>query len=167
VEAIRLNRGTPAALSAIGPSRSTLNVQHFEEVAAALTEILDPRSMTIGSTIDRLKILDDGNMRIQLKKPWSDGTTSVDLPPLAFIARLAALVPAPQRHLTRYLGVLLSHAACRSAVVPAPAEVTPTPAEKGKPASKSKYIPWAVLLRRTLGSRSSVRNASRRCASSP
>jgi hypothetical protein len=47
---------------------------------------------------DRLKILDDGTLRLQLKKPWSDGTSSVDLEPLAFIARLAALVPLPRRH---------------------------------------------------------------------
>ena len=40
------------------------------------------------------EILDDGTVRIQLKKPWSDGTTSVELEPLAFLARLAALVPA-------------------------------------------------------------------------
>ena len=89
-------------------------------------------------------------MRIQLKKPWSDGTTSVDLPPLAFIARLAALVPAPRRHLTRYFGVLSSHASCRSEVVPAPTEPA-SAAEKGKPAGKSRYIPWAQLLRKTFG----------------
>jgi hypothetical protein len=41
---------------------------------------------------DRLSILDDGNVRLELKRPWSDGTSSVDLPPLALIARLAALV---------------------------------------------------------------------------
>jgi hypothetical protein len=99
---------------------------------------------------DRLKILDDGNVRIQLKKPWSNGTTSVDLEPLAFIARLAALVPPPRRHLTRYFGVLSSHATSRSEVVPAPTE--PSPADdKGKPAGKSGYIPWAELLRKTFG----------------
>jgi hypothetical protein len=77
-------------------------------------------------------------------------TTWVDLQPLAFIVRLAALVPAPKRHLTRYFGVLSSHAASRSEVVPDPAE--PTPADdKGKPAAKSKYIPWAELLRKTFG----------------
>jgi hypothetical protein len=101
---------------------------------------------------DRLKILDDGNVRLQLKKPWSDGTSSVDLEPLALIARLAALVPPPKRHLTRYFGVLSSHAASRSEVVPTPTEPTPTD-EKAKPksAGKSKYIPWHELLRRTFG----------------
>jgi hypothetical protein len=100
---------------------------------------------------DRLKILDDGNVRLEFKKPWSDGTACVDLAPLAFIARLAALVPPPKRHLTRYFGVLSSHAAARSDVVPAPAVPAPAPAESDKPASKSKYIAWAELLRKTFG----------------
>jgi hypothetical protein len=47
---------------------------------------------------DRLKILDDGNVKLEFKKPWSDGTSSVELAPLALIARLAALVPPPKRH---------------------------------------------------------------------
>ena len=42
---------------------------------------------------DRLKILDDKVVRLEFKKPWSDGTSSVELAPLALIARLAALVP--------------------------------------------------------------------------
>jgi hypothetical protein len=100
---------------------------------------------------DRLKILGDGDVRLELKKPWSDGTSAVDLAPLALIARLAALVPPPKRHLTRYFGVLSSHAAARSAVVPAPVERAPAPAEQDKPASTSKYIPWAELLRKTFG----------------
>ena len=100
---------------------------------------------------DRLKIVDDSHVRLDFKKPWSDGTTSVDLHPLALIARLAALVPPPKRHLVRYFGVLSSHAASRSQVVPAPAEPTPAPTEKDKPAGKSRYIPWAELLRKTFG----------------
>ena len=77
-------------------------------------------------------------------------TACVELEPLAFIARLAALVPPPRRHLTRYFGVLSSHAAARSEVVPAPTE--PASADhKGKPAGKSRYIPWSELLRKTFG----------------
>jgi hypothetical protein len=104
---------------------------------------------------DRLKILADGNVKLELKKPWSDGTSSVELAPLALTARLAALVPPPKRHLVRYFGVLSSHAASRSEVVPAPPAqpppAPPAPAEKDKPAGKSRYIPWAELLRRTFG----------------
>ena len=54
---------------------------------------------------DRLKILDDGNVRLEFKRPWSDGTSSIDLAPLALIARLAALLPPPRRHVVRYSGV--------------------------------------------------------------
>jgi hypothetical protein len=101
---------------------------------------------------DRLKILDDGNVRLDFKKPWSDGTASVDLAPLALIARLAALVPPPKRHLVRYFGVLSSHAASRSEVVPTPAEPTPaTPTEQDKSKNTSRYICWSELLRRTFG----------------
>jgi hypothetical protein len=90
-------------------------------------------------------------VRLDFKKLWSDGTTAVELEPLALIARLAALVPPPKRHLTRYFGVLSSHAASRSQVVPVPPERAPVPAEPDKPAGRSRYIPWAELLRRTFG----------------
>jgi hypothetical protein len=76
---------------------------------------------------------------------------AVELEPLALIARLAALVPPPKRHLTRYFGVLSSHASSRSQVVPAHAEQPLTPAAPDKSAGKSRYIPWAQLLRKTFG----------------
>jgi hypothetical protein len=76
----------------------------------------------------------------------------VQLEPLALIARLAALVPPPKRHLTRYFGVLSWHASSCSQVVPAPAKSTPPPrTAPDEPAGKSGYIPWAELLRRTFG----------------
>ena len=99
---------------------------------------------------DRLCLLPDGAVRLDFKRPWSDGTSSVELEPLALIARLAALVPPPKRHTVRYFGVLSSHANLRSQVVPAPA--SPPPADKtDQPPGRSRYIPWAELLRRTFG----------------
>ena len=41
-------------------------------------------------------------MRYQLKTPYRDGTTHVELEPLDFLARLAALVLRPRANLTRY-----------------------------------------------------------------
>jgi hypothetical protein len=38
-----------------------------------------------------LKIIDDSHVRLAFKKPWADGTSAVELEPLALIARLAAL----------------------------------------------------------------------------
>ena len=76
----------------------------------------------------------------------------MELGPLALIARLAALVPPPKRHLVRYFGVLSSHNASRSEVVPSPAEPTPaTPVQQDKPKNTSRYIRWSELLRRTFG----------------
>ena len=40
------------------------------------------------------------------------------LEPLDFIARLAALVPPPRAHLTRFHGVFAAHAALRAAITP-------------------------------------------------
>jgi hypothetical protein len=100
---------------------------------------------------DRLNILDDGNVRLDFKRPWSDGSSSVDLPPLALIARLAALIPPTKRHTVRYFGVLSSHASSRSQVVPhtpPPADAEPDP---DKPKRNFRYIRWSELLRRVFG----------------
>jgi hypothetical protein len=97
---------------------------------------------------DRLKILDDGNLRLEFKRPWSDGTSSVDLAPLALIARLAAIIPPPRRHVVRYSGVISSHSSLRSQVVPVP--VVAAPEKSDKPSLPlSHYISWSQLLKRT------------------
>ena len=44
----------------------------------------------------RLSLTSNGNIRYQLKTPYSDGTTHVIFEPLDFMARLAALVPNPE-----------------------------------------------------------------------
>ncbi len=58
-------------------------------------------------------------MRYTLKTPYRDGTTHVVFEPLDFIARLAALVPGPRAHLTRYHGVFAPHSRWRAEVTPA------------------------------------------------
>ena len=81
----------------------------------------------------------------------SDGTSSVEMSPLALIARLAALVPPPKRHLTGYFGVLSSHSSFRRQCVPAPVpESTPQQEDKSpRTLPLSHYISWSQLLRRT------------------
>jgi len=78
---------------------------------------------------DRLTIIDDDHVRLDFKKPWSDGTSAVELASRALIARSAALVPPPRRHLTGYFGVLSSHSSLRSQCVPVPVPET-TPQEE-------------------------------------
>ena len=56
--------------------------------------------------LERLSITKDGQILIQLKRPFQDGTHSVLLSPIAFLERLAALIPRPRRHLLTYHGAL-------------------------------------------------------------
>jgi len=102
----------------------------------------------------RLHILPDGNVQLDFKRAWSDGTRFIVLKPLALISRLGALVPAPRRHITRYFGVLSSHSRLRSQVVPVapPKTVEPQAAPDPRPVARPRYIAWAELLRRTFGS---------------
>jgi len=57
-------------------------------------------------------------VRYRLKTPYRDGTTHIALEPVDFMARLAALVPPPRVHLTRFHGVFAPHAALRRAPPP-------------------------------------------------
>lgn len=66
----------------------------------------------------RVRPLDDGLVRIELKRAFSDGTVAVDLDPLSLLCRLATVVPPPRFHVVRYAGVLASAHKWRSLVVP-------------------------------------------------
>jgi Putative transposase len=92
------------------------------------------------------------------------GTSSVDLAPLALIARLAALIPPPRRHVVRYSGVISSHSSLPSQVLgpahpatpargfaaPVAVPVVPAPEENDKPSLPlSHYISWSQLLKKT------------------
>lgn len=99
----------------------------------------------------------EGLVRIVLKKPFSDGTTAVDMDPLSLLCRLAAMVPPPRLHTVRYAGVLSSASKWRSFVIPPPPPPDPAagpetdegPRPKG--GKRSRYWRWAELLRRTFG----------------
>jgi hypothetical protein len=67
----------------------------------------------------RLSLTRNGQIRYQLKTPYTDGTTQVIFEPLDFIARLVALVPRPRVNLTRYHGVFAPHSQYRALVTPA------------------------------------------------
>ena len=69
--------------------------------------------------VDRLALTASGQVRYTLKTPYRDGTTHIVLEPLDLMACLAALVPPPRMHLTRYHGVFAPHSRLRAAVTPA------------------------------------------------
>ena len=91
-----------------------------------------------------------GQVRYTLKTPYRDGTTHVVFEPLDFMARLAALVPRPRAHLTRYHGVFAPHSRWR-------AEVTPKGRGKAMttdlrtPAERHRAMSWAQRLKRVFG----------------
>lgn len=60
--------------------------------------------------LDRLKLLGDDLLCIELKRAWSDGTTHVTMSPSTFLARLASLVPRPRVNTTLYYGVVAARA---------------------------------------------------------
>jgi len=96
---------------------------------------------------ERLKRDGSGNVVLQLKSAWRGGTTHVRMTPLQFMQRLAALVPRPRLHLTRFHGVLAPNAGLRAVVVPGSAQDTSVSSDEdahGAPA----HLGWARLLKR-------------------
>ena len=109
---------------------------------------------------DRLTKLDDGLVRLTLKRAFSDGTTAIDLDPLSLLCRLAASVPGPGFNTVRYGGVLSPAARWRPLIVPKLAArdgadtdespgSEPEPAPSKPPTHRSGWRPWAELLKRT------------------
>jgi hypothetical protein len=101
---------------------------------------------------ERLSQAPNGDIHYKLKKPWTDGTTSVIFSPLEFIEKLASLVPPPRIHLTRFHGILAPHSQFRKLVVPQKIEEkieNPT-GDKTLPIDNQKQnrISWAKLLSR-------------------
>ena len=106
---------------------------------------------------ERLALTASGQVRYRLKTPYRDGTTHIVLEPLDLMARLAALVPTPRMHLTRYHGVLAPHSQYRTALTPAHrGRGAPPPLVSGAdPAKRSPprhvAMSWARRLKRVFG----------------
>jgi hypothetical protein len=104
-----------------------------------------------------LALTASGQVRYTLKTPYRDGTIHIVLEPLGLMARLAALVPKPRMHLTRYHGVFAPHSQYRSAVTPAqrgPGAAT-APVSGADPTKPSTPLhvamSWARRLKRVFG----------------
>jgi hypothetical protein len=69
---------------------------------------------------ERLSVSSAGQVLVQFRRPWRDGTTHRAFDPVEFLGRLAVLVPRPRINLLLYHGVLAPRAGWRSAVVPRP-----------------------------------------------
>ncbi len=98
----------------------------------------------------------------QLPKPRADGQSVLELTPVEFLGRLAALIPPPRRHRHRYHGVLAPNARLRALVTahagrplpgaleppsPRPAPRPSTTADEPTRRSPASYL-WVALLAR-------------------
>jgi hypothetical protein len=84
---------------------------------------------------------------------WKPSTTHIVLEPLDFIARLAALVPPPRVHLTRFHGVFAAHAALRAAITPGGrgTGARQRAAAPERPRPKDVRMAWTRRLKRVFG----------------
>ena len=101
--------------------------------------------------VDRMALTASGQGRYTLKTPYRDGTTHIALEPLELMARLAALVPPPRMHLTRYHGVFAPHSRLRAAITPAGRGAGGKGAKQGAEAPavpKHVAMSWAQRLKR-------------------
>jgi Putative transposase len=102
-------------------------------------------------SVERLSLTAQGHVRYRLKTPYRDGTTDIVLEPLDFIARLAALVPPPRVHLTRYHGVFAANAALRAAITPAGRGSKARSRTPERATPKHVALNWARRLKRVFG----------------
>ena len=81
--------------------------------------------------------------------------THIVLEPLDLMARLAALVPPPRMHLTRFHGVFAAHRKLRAAVTPAHrgmgAAKQPSTEPSKPPTPSHAAMNWARRLKRVFG----------------
>ena len=80
-----------------------------------------------------------------LKKPYSDGTTNIKMQPLELMEKLAALVPRPRVHLTRFLGVLAADSKHRRLLVPAAVDPTGRARPTQRPANRMLMSFWVQV----------------------
>ena len=152
--------------SSARPARLCAQVAGFNLQAAVAVPARDRRRLeTLCKYIsrppiaaERLSELPDGRLAYELKKRWSDGTTHMIFRPTELIEKLVALVPAPQKNLLRYHGVLAARARLRPQVVAAAHPDPPVPNEAVAPerpvtlGRPGRYMPWAELLKRVFQS---------------
>lgn len=94
----------------------------------------------------RLAWCKDGRVRLELPRPWADGTTAVILDPLDLLGRLASLVPRPFSNQIRYHGVLAPNAAWRRIVIPVAGRSIPR--RRKDRTTGGSWIPWSEIMKR-------------------
>jgi hypothetical protein len=102
---------------------------------------------------ERLSWTDEGQIRYEYKRPTPNGQHALECDSVDFLARLAALIPPPRKHLTRYHGVFAPNHAWRSQIVPrVPAAAVAGSAREcdaeSNAETSTESVPATVLARR-------------------
>ena len=132
----------PLSLLGLGQQRASTaapkplcsKVQGFSLHAARLVEAHDRSGLErlcryglrAPFALDRLSLDPDGKVRYQLPKPGPGGRTELVLEPLAFMRRLAALIPPPYSNGVRYHGVFANRSRYRPLLPRPPLPAAPT-----------------------------------------
>ena len=99
--------------------------------------------------MDRLAQRADGLISYRMKKKYRDGTEMLLFSPLELIEKLAAIVPRPRVHTTRYHGAFAPHSKNRAKVVLGKTKIAEESQEQtSDSSSKEKRMSWAKLLNR-------------------
>jgi len=101
---------------------------------------------------ERIGIEEDGQIRIKLKTPYSDGTTHIEMTPFDFLARLQALIPPRFVNQTIHFGIFAPAHPLRKEIVlrQTRKQNSNKKGELGADGAKLvKYSNWAKLLART------------------
>jgi hypothetical protein len=71
---------------------------------------------------ERLKLAQNGDVLLELRRPWPtpDGVSVLRFSPLDFLRRLAAIIPPPYAHTVRYFGLFAPNAKYRDLLPAAP-----------------------------------------------
>jgi len=96
---------------------------------------------------ERFSVNARGQVIYRLKTPYDNGTQQIMFETIEFMEKLAALVPRPKVHLTRFHGALAPNYKFRKLIVPVPdTSIETYEKENGK--NSKKRITWAQLLKR-------------------
>jgi hypothetical protein len=93
---------------------------------------------------ERLHLTADGQVVLDLRHRWADGTTQLLFEPVELLERLAALTPRPRINLLLYYGVLGARSAWRSRL-----RASSSQRAAGIPSHTNQL--WAQLMQRSFG----------------
>jgi len=97
---------------------------------------------------ERLQIREDGNVMLQLKSKWADGTSHLLFTPGEFIEKLAALIPPQRSHLVRWAGVFAPNSPYRKDITLRPAAKKGFNFTEAEATAQRKNDTWSKMLAR-------------------